>query len=117
MLKLVIVVKRKPGFSPQEFRDYLSTKHAAIVRECPASQKYIRKYVQSYALPIALREGSTESLDQPFDAVSELWFDSVEDIKSFFSDPDYLATVRPDESRFSDRDNCVFFVTEEKQVI
>jgi hypothetical protein len=73
--------------------------------------------VDASALPVALNEGATGAAAQPFDAVSELWFDNAEDIKSFFSDPNYPATVRPDESRFSDRENCVFFVTEEGHVI
>lgn len=116
MLKLIIAVKRHPEFSADQFRTYLHTNHARLVRECPASQKYLRRYVQSFTLPVGL-DGSNSDDHAVFDAVSELWFDCMADMDSFFADPDYLAVVRPDEFRFSDRENCVFFITEEHQVV
>jgi hypothetical protein len=33
------------------------------------------------------------------------------------SDPDYLRDVQPDEARFADMSNTVFFVTEEELVL
>ncbi|WP_321842558.1 EthD domain-containing protein [Paraburkholderia bannensis] len=116
MLKLIIAVKRHPDFTQEQFRSYLSVEHAKLIRACPASEKYVRRYVQSYTLPMGL-DGAEPEARCVFDAVSELWFDSGADMEAFFSDPDYLASVRPDESRFSDRENCVFFVTEERQII
>ncbi|WP_160257568.1 MULTISPECIES: EthD domain-containing protein [Burkholderia] len=116
-MKLIIAVKRKPGFTREQFIEYLSETHAAIVRGCPASHRYVRKYVQSYTLQIGIDGKPMEPSLQEYDAVSELWFDSIEDVKSFFSDPEYLASVHPDEARFSDRDKCVFFITEERQII
>jgi hypothetical protein len=48
---------------------------------------------------------------------TELWFDSVEDKDKFFSDPDYVRDIQPDELRFADMENTRFFVTEEFNVI
>jgi len=117
MIKLIIAIKRKSSFTQEEFREYLSTTHAKLVRECPASQKFVRKYVQSYTLPIGIDGRQLDTSSQGFDAASELWFDTTEDMQSFFFNPDYLANVRPDESKFSDMEHCVFFVTEERQII
>lgn len=112
MIKLMIAVKRAPGLSPDEFREHMRSVHAVLVRTCPATEKYVRKYVQSYTL-------TTGESDQepPFDGAAELWFDSEEDMTSFFTDPDYLADVRPDESRFADMEKTVFFVTEELRIV
>ncbi len=112
MIKLMIAVKRAPGLSPAEFREHMKSVHAVLVRACPATEKYVRKYVQSYTL-------ATEGSDQepPFDGAAELWFDSKDDMTSFFADPNYLADVRPDESRFADMERTVFFVTEELQIV
>ncbi|MEH6355278.1 MAG: EthD domain-containing protein [Marinobacter sp.] len=49
--------------------------------------------------------------------VAELWFDSVEDNNKFFSNPDYLRDIQPDERRFAEMENTRFFVTEEFNVI
>jgi len=46
-----------------------------------------------------------------------LWFESVAEKERFFSDPDYLAQVQPDEARFSDMPHCMFFMTEEQPII
>ena len=48
---------------------------------------------------------------------AELWFDSVADKDAFYSDPDYLRDVNPDEARFADMSETVFFVTSEEPVI
>jgi len=52
-----------------------------------------------------------------FDGTAELWFDTVEEKDRFYSDPDYLALVRPDESGFADMAGTVFFVTAEETVL
>lgn len=109
MIKLMIAVKRKPGLTPEQFREHLSTVHAPLVRSCAATSRYVRKYVQSYTLPM--------SKDSSFDGAAELWFDSIADMERFFADAEYLATVRPDESRFADLERTVFFVTEERQIV
>ncbi|NVD69595.1 EthD domain-containing protein [Duganella sp. BJB1802] len=112
MIKLIIAVKRNPSLTPQQFREHLSTQHARLIKACPATTRYMPKYVQNYSLPAA--PGDPENA---FDGCAELYFNTVEDMHRFFSDPDYLRDVRPDEDRFSDRERCVFFVTEERQVI
>ena len=52
-----------------------------------------------------------------FDGTAELWFDTVADMEAFYSDPDYLRNVQPDEARFADMTKTVFFVTEEELVL
>lgn len=110
MIKLMIMVRRNPAMTHQEFRDHLSQKHSRLVRDCEASARYVRKYVQSYRTREQL--GASD-----FDGAAELWFDNAQDMQLFFSDPEYLEIVRPDEARFADLENCVFLVTEEAQII
>jgi uncharacterized protein (TIGR02118 family) len=110
MIKLIVAVKRKSGMTPEDFRRHLSVNHAEVIKACPATARYLRKYVQSFPLPIAFR-----SEIQPFDAAAELYFDSVDDMTAYFSDPDYLATVRPDEKRFAE--GSMFLVTEERRIV
>ncbi|TDN69990.1 EthD domain-containing protein [Paraburkholderia sp. BL10I2N1] len=111
MVKLIIAVKRKPDMTIEAFRRHLSVTHADLVRNCPATAKFVRKYVQSYAL------WNGDALEEPaFDGAAELWFDSIDDKDRFFADPDYLDGVRPDEIRFADMSRTVFFLTEENQV-
>ncbi len=110
MIKLMILVKRNSELTHEAFKEHLSINHARLVRDCPASAKYVRKYVQSVGIAGETDGGS-------FDGAAELWFDSPEDMNQFFADADYLATVRPDEPRFADLEKCIFLTTEEIQVI
>jgi uncharacterized protein (TIGR02118 family) len=112
MIKLIVAVKRKAGMSAEDFHRHWRTTHAELVRKSPASKRYIRKYVQAHTLP-----GEYASGEVAFDGTAELWFDSVEDKDRFYSDPDYLAQVRPDESNFADMARTVFFVTAEETVL
>jgi hypothetical protein len=41
----------------------------------------------------------------------------MEDMNRFYSDPDYLAGIKPDEGRFADMERTLFLVTQEEAVI
>jgi uncharacterized protein (TIGR02118 family) len=112
MVKLIVAVKRRADLDVEAFQHHWRTQHARLVRDCPASARYIRRYVQCLTLPAAYAAG-----EPAFDGTAELWFDSDEDRARFFSDPDYLATVQPDEARFADMARTCFFVTVENPVI
>lgn len=108
MIKLIVAIRKRTDMSAEEFQDHWRTRHAELVRNCPATSKYIRKYVQCHTLLDQYEQGEVA-----FDGTAELWFDSVADMEAFYSDPDYLGDVQPDEARFADMSKTVFFVTEE----
>lgn len=112
MIKLIVVIKRNTAMSPEEFHRYWRTEHAAKVRSIAATSRYIRRYVQAHTLDAEYAAGNPA-----YDGTAELWFDSVEDKNAFFSDPDYLAIVAPDERIFANMDQTQFLVTNEESVI
>jgi uncharacterized protein (TIGR02118 family) len=112
MVKLIVAIRRKRGLSQKEFHEHWGTQHASLVRACAASKRYLRKYVQCHTLDEEYSTG-----EPAFDGTAELWFESVADKENFFSDPDYLSQVKPDESRFSDMSRTLFFLTQEKPII
>lgn len=112
MVKLVVCVKRKPGMGVEEFHDYWRAHHGNLVKSIPGLRQYIRKYVQSHTTPQAYENNAA-----PFDGLAELWFDDHTAVEAFLADSDYLAQVRPDELKFSDHPNLVWFVTEEVPMI
>ncbi|MEO8012492.1 MAG: EthD domain-containing protein [Dokdonella sp.] len=112
MVKLIVAIKRRADLSVEAFQQHWRTRHAALVLACPASARYIRGYVQCLTIALAYAQG-----EPAFDGTAELWFDSDTDRARFFSDPDYLETVQPDEGRFADMTQTRFFLTEEHRVI
>lgn len=112
MVKLIVAIKRHRGMSPEDFHKHWSSNHAQLVRTNAASLKYIRKYVQCHTIPDEYKRGEVA-----YDGTAEIWFDSVGDKEAFFSDPEYLEKIQPDEKRFADMTKTVFFVTEEEPIL
>lgn len=110
MIKLIVAIKKLPELSSEEFSKHWRETHAALVRDNPASKKYIKKYIQCHTIP------SNEE-EVAFDGTAEIWFDSVADQQAFFSDEDYLTHIQPDEGKFADMTRTVFFITKEEMVI
>jgi uncharacterized protein (TIGR02118 family) len=111
VIKLIVAIKRNPDMSPAEFHRYWRTVHAEKVRALAATGRYIRRYTQAHTLDSEYFAG-----EPSYDGTAELWFDSVADKDAFYSDPEYLAKVRPDEGVFADMTNTRFFVTREEDV-
>jgi uncharacterized protein (TIGR02118 family) len=112
MIKLIVAVKRHPDMSPEAFHAYWRESHSAKVKSIAASERYVRRYEQCHTLPEEYAGG-----EPAYDGTAELWFDSVADKEAFFSDPDYLAIVQPDEFHFADMEQTRFFMTEVEGVI
>jgi uncharacterized protein (TIGR02118 family) len=112
MIKLIVVVKRNAAMSPEQFHEYWRDEHARKVKSIQACAKYIRRYVQAHTLDAEYAAG-----EPAYDGTAELWFDSVEDKDAFYSDPDYLAVVAPDESVFADMEKTRFLLTREEEVV
>jgi uncharacterized protein (TIGR02118 family) len=112
MIKLMVMIKRKPGMSKEEFDRYWSGPHADQVLGCPDFVRHVRRYVQSHVVTqdgIRLPWGVSE-----YDGQAELWFDSVEALNAAFNEPAFLASVGPDDEKFIDMAGCRLMVVEEQ---
>jgi uncharacterized protein (TIGR02118 family) len=112
VIKLIVAVKRNSSMTPTEFHRYWRVDHAAKVRALPATKRYVRRYVQAHTLG-----GEYAAGDPAYDGTAELWFDSVADKDAFYSDPEYLRLVAPDERVFADMALSRFLVTSEEDVL
>jgi len=111
MIKLMVLLRRKPGMGAEEFHRYWRDVHGPLVMNIPEFMRHIRRYVQSHSLDSA-------GLDFPagataYDGAAELWFDSIEAMNAAFHEPRYLEIVRDDEQKFLDLPNCAVMVVEE----
>jgi uncharacterized protein (TIGR02118 family) len=111
MVKVAVMLKRKPGMSAEEFHRYWKDVHGPLVLGVPELMRHFRKYVQSHAINTGLSE--TPGGSGPYDGLAELWADNLDEVKKAFAEPRYLEIVRPDEHKFLDLANCIFMVTEE----
>ena len=66
MLKVMSLMKRRPDLSFDEFRRWAQSEHPVLAQKLPG--------LRGYRMNVAREENP----DNPYDAVSEMWFDSPE---------------------------------------
>lgn len=101
MPKVIATVRRKPGMTHAEFTDYIVRVHGKLARDKPLG---LRRYVQNHVYDGAF--GARDQADHVGtfhrDSVTELYFDTPQDMASTFSD-DYSRTViAPDGANFAE---------------
>jgi uncharacterized protein (TIGR02118 family) len=111
MVKVSVILKRKPGVSVEEFRRYWRDVHGPLLLGQSSLMRHVRRYVQCHSIADAF--DGMPGVSSQFDGIAELWGDSVDDVKRGLADPAYAQVIRPDEERFLDLPGCVFMVTEE----
>lgn len=110
MVKLVCLVRRKPGVGVEEFHRHWRDVHGPLVAGTEMA-KYVLRYEQHHRLA-----SDYERADTPWDGAAVMWFATADDYWSFVAHPDYASTVHPDEQQFLDTDHLVWMLTEEPNV-
>lgn len=97
MVKIAILMKRRPSLSVEDFQDHLRTRYGPLAARGPG----LRRYVQSCALPQGYARG-----ELLFDAVGEMWFGSLDDYSRCGRSAEFAA-ARENEATFLDRARTV----------
>lgn len=79
MIKLVAMLRRPFGTSPEKFQRWWLEEHVPKVRRYPG----LRKYVVSLSVPSALGEPI-------FDGMAELWFDGMAEAEKAVASPEAI---------------------------
>jgi hypothetical protein len=100
--KVFIFLKRRPGTTMQEFRDYYENRHVPL---CAKYMAGVRRYFRRYVTPMPNAvTGSVAEMD--FDVVTELWYDdraTYDKVLEFAGRGVLPAEVIADEERLFDR--------------
>jgi uncharacterized protein (TIGR02118 family) len=115
MFKLLVLTKRKPGMSREQFRNYYEHGHAPLVQRITP---LMRKYRRNYLAPV--QGGPHETEELPFDCLAEVWFDREEDFRhtliSLTADPYTIAALVEDEEKLFDRSKTRWFTASEAEL-
>lgn len=103
-IKRILLIKRKPGTTHEQFRDYYETSHSQLALRLLGDLMldYRRNYVQP-------ADPSTTGTPRPgldHDVVTELWFKDRATMEAFYARvrrPDISAQIAADEEKFMDR--------------
>jgi uncharacterized protein (TIGR02118 family) len=109
MIKFFGLIPRRADISPEEFHDHYRHPHGTLGRQITT----FRGYVQSHQIA-SPRLGPDQT---QFEAVAEVWFDTVADAEGLADHPQYVAHVQPDEPNFVDLERLKWLYTTEEVVI
>ena len=105
MLKVMLLIKRKPGMSMEEFIDYYENVHAVGDKSGTGIRHYERHYLRPAPYFIGGHVAEAE-----YDVLTEIWFDDRAAFDAVLTtaagNPDWVATVAADEENFMDRPRC-----------
>lgn len=106
MYKLILLVKRKPGLTHEEFRAHYEANHAPLARR---SLPHLHRYVRNF---LAAFPGQPEP---EFDCITEFWFetrDAMETSMTWARSEEGQVLAR-DEELFMDRPAIRVYKAEE----
>lgn len=107
MIRLVFVLRRKPGMSLAEFQRYWRDVHGPLVAKYSTTLNILR-YVQVHTLEDPVNDQLAEArggMEPPYDGVAELWWTNREALAATVSDAAGRAAATElveDERRFID---------------
>jgi len=79
-VKVIALLKRKPGMSRADFEKRWVQQHA------PMDLKF--KNLKGYRINIALEDYQDIEGELPYDGTAELWWDSIEEMEEDFNSPE-----------------------------
>lgn len=121
MIKYVYCIRKRADLTDAEFHTYWKENHATFIRGMAETLK-AKKYVQSHRLDTPLNDEFVKSRgfdSPPYDGVTELWWDNMDDFLASFSTPEGIEATKQyvaDESNFVDFSQSRAFLTEEHVV-
>lgn len=120
MVKLVFMLKRKPGITPEQFRAHYENSHVKL------AQKYIGHlltgYRRNYPTFATLNPSNVPAGTEPkpydfeYDVVTEMWVRdeaALMEIQRIFNDPKINPILVEDELKFLDRASTLMLLTDE----
>ena len=117
MIKLVYCLRRRADISLEEFYRYWLNTHGPKVKSKAEALRAVR-YIQSHTCAPELNQifVASRGLAQAYDGITEVWWDSVEEVKAAMATAvgaEAMATLMEDESKFIDFSQSRVFMTTE----
>jgi hypothetical protein len=112
MIKMMAAICRKPGMTHAEYVAYVQHVHGAISNQNPVA---LRRYVQNHVFDAAFGSSAETIHAQTMarDSVTELFWDSPQDMAATFGHEHVRSKVGPDAANFGDASRTLSMVAME----
>ncbi|RYY22051.1 MAG: EthD family reductase [Sphingobacteriaceae bacterium] len=116
MIKLCVLCPKRPDLTLEEFKDHWKNVHGPLFSSQPEVKQYVKKYIQVHSTGEQIDNAGFPPVSY-FDGITEIWFDSMEDIPKVFGSKNFEKNIAPDEAKFIDRDKIQWIYATENIVI
>lgn len=114
MLKVMLMMKRKPGLSLEEFIDHYERVHVPLAL---TNARNLVHYERHYLRPGRFVPFGTDVIEPEYDVITEFWYDSEEVFERqqdlLERHPEVLADIVADEEQLFDRSQSRFAYVED----
>ena len=110
MIKMNVFLTKQADITREQFSEYWEKKHWPLLEAIPEVKQFAKRYVQLHNIG-QVPPGATAA---PYDGVSEVWFDSIEDLRKVVGTEAWRKIVQTDNLEFLDSSKTVFMFSEEK---
>ena len=112
MFKAIVLIRRKPGMSREDFIDYYENNHAPLgASKVPNLVKYVRHYIRPFGNDVYAADA-----EPPYDVLTEIWFENEEEFHkgmAYLSEPETAALIGADEEKLFDKSSIRFMTMED----
>lgn len=108
LVKVFTLLRRKPGISLSDFRQYWLETHGSLVSSLPGVRRYLQCHVNDGLYGIG---------EPRFDGVEQVWFDDTKSIEKMMDSAQYKEKVLPDLANFVELKYIFSFAADEYWVI
>jgi uncharacterized protein (TIGR02118 family) len=106
MIKFMVVLYRRPDFTPEHFRRHLQEVHGPLAQNLPGLRKYVQNLVRS----------DPKRKPPAWDAVVELYFDDWSSMEAAWAGPQGAASDA-DLPAFADLTRTTWSVVDEVTIV
>jgi hypothetical protein len=113
-MKIVILIKKKPGMSREAFINHYETSHSVIGKRLLGH--LWTKYVRNYPKGLMDYQPEQNSVDDSYDAVTEIWLKdeaALAEMGRIINLPENNRIILADEEKFQDRKKTRLLIVDE----
>lgn len=116
MFKTLVMLKRHPSLTREQFIDYYENHHVKLAEPHlkSSASRYVRRYLQSASNPL-----TGEVVEPEFDVITEMWYPTREVFEAargtLKASPDVIEAIAKDEETLFDRSRNRFYFVEERE--
>ncbi len=105
MVKIIMLIKKRPDLSREEFMDYYDNRHVPLMHRLLSKGAAVHR--RNFVIPNAKDVGSADNLDtasqDDYDVICEVFYEDRETAESVmrdFEDPEIRRLTQEDEAKF-----------------